>query len=317
VAAVAALSVTACGDTFRPPAAVVQGIPITDDQLQQAVPMFEFLANLRQAPCGEAGKGESQDAACSRFTLGQLIEEQIVATYAGGRHLFVSGADITSAIDPLEQQLGGRAALKERLTKQGLTFADLHELARRLLLVQKVASDVTQRNVTTAELRQRYRQERIQFTLLHAAHILVKTQALAQRIADRATPQNFASLARRYSTDRGSASKGGDLGETPATQLDSTFVQAALSLSPGQISGPVHTQFGWHVIELISVRLIPFSQARSQLVTESTGDVFVRWLRQQARGDAVEVNPRFGRFNAAAGRVEPITCLSKTPRCPA
>ena len=307
--AVAAL-LAGCGDTFRPPAAVVQGVEIGDDQLQRAVPMFQFLTSLRQAPCGEARGGESQRAACSRFTLGQLIEEQFVAIYAQRRDLSVPRNEIASAIDPLEQQLGGRPALRRRLAQQGLTLADLNELARRLLLVQKVASDVGSRNVTTAELRRRYRQERIQFTLVHAAHILVKTRALAERIARRATPQNFAELARRYSTDRGSASRGGDLGETPAAQLDSTFVQAALQLSPGQISAPVHTQFGWHVIELISLRLIPFSQARAQLVSELSSDVFVRWLRRQARGDAVEVNPRFGRFDVGSGTVVGITCLS-------
>ncbi|MFN2545496.1 MAG: peptidylprolyl isomerase [Actinomycetota bacterium] len=309
---VGALLATACGDAFRPPAAVVKGVEITDAQLEQAVPMFRFLAGLRQAPCGEPKAGESPDVACSRFTLGQLIEEQIVASYAEGRDLSVGRDEISSAIDPLEQQLGGRTELRKRLTSGGLTLDDLRELARRLLLVQKVAGDVAKRTVTDAELRRRYRGERIQFTVVHAAHILVRTRALAARIAAEATPQNFAALAQRYSTDRGSAAQGGDLGSTPASQLDSSFVQAALQLAPGEISGPVHTQFGWHVIELISVRRIPFEQARDQLVSEMANDVFVRWLRGEAQGDAVDVNPRFGRFDVGSGLVVGITCLADT-----
>src|SRR5207245_1731299 len=123
------------------------------------------------------------------------------------------------------------------------------------------------------------------------AHILVKTKAEADRIFARVTRRNFAGLARRYSTDTGSASRGGDLGTTRATALDPTFVRAALSLRPGQISGPVQTQFGWHVIRLISERVLPFSQVRRQLVLASAGPVFTAWLRARA-GTGVDVNPR-------------------------
>src|SRR5205807_5073589 len=129
-------------------------------------------------------------------------------------------------------------------------------------------------------------------------HTLVHNQRAAVKIAARATPQTFAALARRYSKDPGSASRGGDLGTTPATQLDPTFVQAALSLRPGQISGPVHTQFGWHVIMLLSARRIPFAQARRRLVGELAGPPFTSWLRRQYASGAVDVNPRYGRFDA-------------------
>lgn len=62
------------------------------------------------------------------------------------------------------------------------------------------------------------------------------------------TPVNFASVAQKESKDPGSASHGGDLGAFERGQMVPGFEQALLALKPGQISQPVHTQFGWHII---------------------------------------------------------------------
>ena len=307
------LFASACGDTFRPPAAVVHGADITDAQLRESIPLFRFLASLRQAPCGSASGNESAESACTRFVLTQLVTERLVDAYATAHRVAVSSTDVLNAIIPLEQQMGGHAALVQRLRTQGLTFADLRELAERLLLVQKVAQTVASSRLSPRVLHAQYRQDRIQFTVVDAAHILVHNRRAAEKIAALATPQNFAALARRYSKDPGSAPRGGDLGATPASQLDPTFVQAALSLQPGQISGPVHTQFGWHVIMLISVRRIPFAQARSRLVGQLAGPPFTSWLRRQYGSGAVDVNPRYGRFDAKSDQILPITCTSATP----
>ena len=182
--------------------------------------------------------------------------------------------------------------------------------------MSKVAQALASNQVTPRQLHQQYRQSRIQFTLVHAAHILVHNQRAAAKIAAQATPQNFAALARRYSKDPGSVSKGGDLGATPATQLDPTFVQAALSLRPGQISQPVHTRFGWHVIMLLSVQVQPFSQVRRQLVGQLAGPAFTSWLRRHLTRGAVDVNPRFGRFDPKTDQVQFVCTTSQSTPCP-
>jgi PPIC-type PPIASE domain/SurA N-terminal domain len=304
---------SACGTTFRPPAAVVRGADITDGQLRESIPLFRFLASLRQAPCGNPSRTESAESACSRFVLTQLVTERLVRAYATAHGVTVSSTDVLDAIIPLEQQMGGHAALVKQLRAQGLSFADLRELAERLLLVQKVAQTVASNEISPRELHAQYRRDAIQFTIVHAAHILVHNHRAAVKIAAEATPQNFAELARRYSKDPGSAPRGGDLGETLASQLDPTFVRAALSLRPGQISGPVHTQFGWHVIMLISVRRVPFSQARGRIVGQLAGQAFTSWLRRQYASGSIDVNPRYGRFDPKQDQILPITCTAATP----
>jgi parvulin-like peptidyl-prolyl isomerase len=309
----ATLAVSACGRAFAPPAAVVHGSTISDADLREAIPLFRFFTALRQQPCGTAAyKGESTSAACSRFALSQLITEELVGAYATQHDVSVARTEVLNAIIPLEQQLGGRAALQQQLAHQHLEFSDLRLLTTRLLLIQKVAQDVAKGQVSDRELRQRYQQESLQFTILDAAHILVHNEAAAVKIRAQATPQNFADLARRYSKDPGSGPKGGDLGPTPASQLDQTFVQAALALKPGEISQPVHTQFGWHLIRLISTKVEPFEQARSQLVAEFAGQAFTDWLAKESRSD-VDVNPRYGRFDPKKEEVLPVRCTAETP----
>jgi peptidyl-prolyl cis-trans isomerase D len=74
----------------------------------------------------------------------------------------------------------------------------------------------------------------------------VRRKALALRA--QATPANFADLAQKNSQDAGSARHGGDLGVFQKGTMVAAFEQALMALKPGQISQPVHTQFGWHII---------------------------------------------------------------------
>jgi PPIC-type PPIASE domain len=89
-------------------------------------------------------------------------------------------------------------------------------------------------------------------------------------------------------------------------QFDQTFVDAALKLQPGEISGPVHTQFGWHVIYLMKKDVPAFDDVREQLVTSQTPSIFGDWFAEQLDTTSVDVNPRFGRFDPKTGQVLPV-----------
>ncbi len=120
------------------------------------------------------------------------------------------------------------------------------------------------------------------------------------------TAQNFGRLAEENSIDPGSASNGGDLGPLQASTLNATFVQAALKLQPGEISEPVHTGFGWHIIQLVSVDVRPFDQVRDQLAGPLRASAFTDWLQEQLGSRRITVNPKYGRFDLSTGNVEPI-----------
>ena len=118
-----------------------------------------------------------------------------------------------------------------------------------------------------------------------AAHILISVapkatpaqiktaRAKAERILKEAkkAPQKFSELAKKYSEDPASARNGGDLGFFSRGMMVKAFDDAAFSLKPGQISGLVRSQFGFHIIKLLAVKpgsIKPLAQVRDSIVQQ-------------------------------------------------
>ncbi|MBT3721177.1 peptidylprolyl isomerase [archaeon] len=91
-------------------------------------------------------------------------------------------------------------------------------------------------------------------TRVNAKHILVKTQEQAKEILSEINSgKSFEDLAKLKSMCP-SGKKGGDLGWFSHGQMVKEFQKAAFSLKKGQISGPVKTQFGWHLIKVVDTK---------------------------------------------------------------
>src|SRR5579859_1157695 len=103
---------------------------------------------------------------------------------------------------------------------------------------------------------------------VHARHILVATEEEAKAIeAQLKGGADFATLAKEKSKDPGAAN-GGDLGYFTKDQMVPEFAEVAFKLEKGQISDPVHTQFGWHIIKIEDKRIKPtptFDQVKGQI----------------------------------------------------
>jgi peptidyl-prolyl cis-trans isomerase C len=103
---------------------------------------------------------------------------------------------------------------------------------------------------------------------VHARHILVATEDEANAIEDQLKKgADFATLAKEKSKDPGAAD-GGDLGYFTKDQMVPEFSEVAFKLDKGQISDPVHTQFGWHIIKVEDKRTKPtptFDQVKAQV----------------------------------------------------
>jgi hypothetical protein len=88
-------------------------------------------------------------------------------------------------------------------------------------------------------------------TMIHAGHILVDTEEEAQAVLDRlAAGEEFEILAAEVSTDPGTAYRGGDLGWFDKGTMLEPFEEAAFNLQIGEVSEPVQTSYGWHIIKL-------------------------------------------------------------------
>jgi peptidyl-prolyl cis-trans isomerase C len=115
---------------------------------------------------------------------------------------------------------------------------------------------------------------------IHALHILVPTEEEAKTVEKRLKAgEDFGKLADELSKDPGS--KGGDLGWFTTERMVPEFAAAAFKLEPGQISDPVKTQFGWHVIKVLDKRQHPFppmAEVKEQLE---------RFVAQKAQSEAI------------------------------
>ncbi len=116
----------------------------------------------------------------------------------------------------------------------------------------------------------------------HAQHILIKVDAQTpdavalqkiRSIAAQIKPDgsNFSELAKKYSQDPGSASNGGDLGYADKGQFVPQFDQVLFAMKPGEISQPVRTQFGYHIIRLMDIKKadVPSMESMKDQLTQA------------------------------------------------
>ena len=299
---IAAVLFAACS-TGPAPAASVGETDITDEQLARDTKLFTFLAALNQQPCGgPPPQGETQEAVCGRFTLGNMIQGELVDRYASQHDITVKANEVDDILANLDEQLTADAVDAE-LEKQGLTRTDLEGLANQVLLFQAVQAAVAEEELGDEQLRQIYDEQILQFTTIEALHILVDTEAEADDVyqqvtAPGATRKTFEDLAKQVSTDTASGANGGSLGQAVASTYVPEFGEAAVALEPGQISEPVQSEFGWHVIYLVDKQVTPFDDAKTQLLSGEQGTLFNAWMRGEAESLGVEVNPTWGRFDA-------------------
>lgn len=122
----------------------------------------------------------------------------------------------------------------------GITEADYRNYIRLTLLREKISELIGNEVPQTAEQTE-------------ARHILVETEEEIQEVVERLEAgEDFADLAAELSTDPASAAQGGNLGFAPAGRYVTEFEEAISSLAVGQVSEPIQTDFGWHVIEVLA-----------------------------------------------------------------
>jgi peptidyl-prolyl cis-trans isomerase C len=173
-----------------------------------------------------------------------------------------------------QQKLGDRPDVKHRI-----------EFERNKVLMETMLEDAGKSAVTDEAMHKVYEDAVKQVAPeqeVHARHILVATEDEAEAIeAQLKKGADFAALAKEKSKDP-SAADGGDLGYFPKDQMVPEFAEAAFKLDKGQISDPVKTQFGWHIIKIEDKRMKPtptFDEVKSQLQT---------YVEHRAQADMVQ-----------------------------
>lgn len=173
----------------------------------------------------------------------------------------------------IDLKLGAKAAEAAKLHETP-DFTRRVAYFRDKVLLDEMLSREVQKTVTPEAARKLYDETIKGMTPeeeVRARHILVEDEAEAKKIHARVKAgEDFAKIAGEVSKDPGSGKEGGDLGFFTKERMVAPFAEAAFKLKPGEISDPVKTQFGWHVIKLEERRMKPlptFDEVRREVET--------------------------------------------------
>src|SRR5579875_1175927 len=192
----------------------------------------------------------------------------------------VTNADIKKQEAKDVKSAGGKAQFQQRLTSAGLTEAQYQVLVQPSLLGQKVAKKkfplkLTRQPVATV------RHILIATTLQGKVyHTNAKAKQLAQQVLSKLQHgANFATLAKKYSDDPGSAKKGGNLGQVRKGETVPAFDHAVFTI-PLHHPEIVHSIYGYHVVEVLSRGTAPESKTQAQQTQQTE---FGQWLQAQMK----------------------------------
>ncbi|MBV9332633.1 MAG: peptidylprolyl isomerase [Candidatus Eremiobacteraeota bacterium] len=242
--------------------ATVNGQPISRDT---------FNARLESSPMGKQ-------------VLQQLVQETLIEQYAKNNNITVTDAEIDARENQIKANFPS-GSWDEMLKSRGLSEADVRSALREQVILDKaLTKDV---NITPAQIKDYFNKNRASFDKpeeVTARHILVPTLALANQIEAqlKANPQNFAELAKKYSTDPGTKDKGGELGAFRRGQMVPAFDKYAFTGPIGQISPPIKSPFGYHIIQVES--RTPGQKATLAAATPQITDT----LRQQQEAPLIQ-----------------------------
>ena len=178
----------------------------------------------------------------------QLLQQVVVERILNDKYK-VTDEEIEEELATVKEQYG--EGYEAALAQSNLTEEMLKTNIRFTLLQQKATEDV---EVTDEEIQKYYDQASQE---LNARHILVADEATANEIIEKLNAgEDFAELAKEFSTDPGSGQQGGDLGWFTVGTMVPEFNDAAYALKVDEISKPVQTQHGFHIIQVQEKRAV-------------------------------------------------------------
>lgn len=306
----AALVLSGCAATFNAGAALVNGVKIDTAELERAVDA-SAAATGQAAPEGEARLAQEREV------LGRLIRDELLRQEALSQGVEVGDEQVEAELSALKAQFASEQEFQQRIEQAGFTEASLREQIRLRMAVDEIRAGLRP-EIDAADVRAAYDAARAQYEQARIRHILFQTppggDGQAQERRARATlvelqaGASFAELAAERSDDPGSADQGGRLpGWTPLSALDQGFAAGVRAADVGEVTEPVRSQFGWHLILVDAKRTQPFSQVRAdlraQLEDQGADAEFQVFLSALAGQADVEVNPRYGDWDPGTAAI--------------
>lgn len=270
---------------------------------------------LQAASGGSGLAGAGKNTLDPRLASGWLtfvIQDKLVAHEVDRRRLQVTPAHTEAAKAQLSTQFGSEEAVA---AFPGWFRDRLIERNSRAVALQAALGGV---DLSEDSLRKYYDEHKADFSLNCVSHILVRSKAEADSTLARLRGgEDFATVARAVSLDRGTVPKGGDLDCSPKGAFVPEFDQAASELEVGKLSDPVQTQYGFHILRVRERKETSFEESRDQIRTvlnAQSQTAYRQFLRQALSSVRVTVDKRYGTFEPPAPGQVPVVVPPQPPQ---
>lgn len=295
-----ALVLGGCGDDQKVPAGAIAAVGdgvVTQEQFDEiwAQAEAQYASQEGAPPFPEEGSSEYKQLRAS--IVSYLVQKEIIKAKAAEMDVTVTDKALDERMKQIVQQVGGQKKLDKLLKDQSVTLAQLEQQLGAQMLQEAVQKKVNDGiKISEADLKKYFEDpaNESQFNVpesVDARHVLVKTQAEAEEVRDLLeaddSDENWEKVAKEYSTDTGTKNSGGSLGNFPRGRMVKPFDDAAFSLEIGEISEPVKSQFGYHVIEVTKKTPASeqtFEEAKAtieqQLTFQKQATAWEDWLKE-------------------------------------
>lgn len=301
-------------------AATVNGVGIPTARLTEMTKAQ--LGQQQQQAAQQQGQPAGQDIeGATRQALEGLIQFQLVLDGAKKEGVSIQESDVDARMEQLKQQVAAQGQNYEELLQTRQISEEVLRTQQRVQLAVDLVAVKLVPYSPDAKLRQTLDERKDDFLEVHVRHVLVKDKATADRVRQELVQGgDWATVAKENSIDTQSKDKAGDLGFNAKGSTVKPFETAEYKLAAqgdckGKTSGscespisrPVKTQFGYHVLQVVGVRLPKLdNDLRAKLepaVKDRRQQAVQRWFDEQVKSADVVINPRFGRWDAENGKV--------------
>ena len=285
--------------------AIVNDIEIKQKHLTQQLVYIESLMtwqygeNYKDSPEAMAYYDEQK-----RIMVDYLVDTQVMISKAPSLGIEILDTRVEEELELLKAGYNTEEEFEEALKLSEMSLEDLKQMLKDDLTIAAVVQPFTQDIVVEEEEAKQYYEDNIALYTVPAgatmSHILVEDEETAKKVKEKYDEgTSFEELASKYGTDA-TKSQGGLLEYIPynSTSYDKDFLNGAKSLKEGEVSSPVKTQFGWHLIKVEGVSpkdsVTPFEEVKveitSQLIMEKENDIVGEKVEEWRKQSDIVIN---------------------------
>lgn len=230
-------------------------------------------------------------------TVDKIIGDKIVAAEAKKQKVNVKDTELNKEVDKLKASYGGEEAFNQALKSNNTSLALLKQDLKNYLTIKQLLEPEIK--ISDEELKTYFDENKDSFAQaeqIKASHILVADEKTANEVKQKLNDGgDFAKLAKEYSTDDSSKDLGGELGYFSKGTMVSEFEDVAFGLAVDQVSKPVKTEYGYHIIKVEAKKKAKeanYNESKAEikatLLNQKIGSEYTTWLENKKKSYDIE-----------------------------